>query len=241
MGTPPARHPALSWSRAAQGADGWGYEDEALTRASMARKIDAAADHGIGHLHLRLVLARHRSVFANCALDEGFLGACEQSTGCSSPSCGPDHDWIDLFPAPVAVVPVRRVDAALSRVNARTFREATDHVIEHYFKHPSYWKIDGCPYFSVYELATLIGGLGGVPEARAALDDFRAAGHASGSGFPDLHLNAIVWGVQIASYRTGDQKPRERFNWPPWVSTAFRRYVWTCITTRLAAVPRDTL
>ena len=36
-------------------------------------------------------------------------------------------------------------------VKPETFESLTDYVIENYFKHPSYWKIDGCPYFSIYE------------------------------------------------------------------------------------------
>jgi len=49
-----------------------------------------------------------------------------------------------------------------------------DLLIQHYFKHPSYWRIDGKPYFSFYDLTNLLASLGGVKETRAALDRLRA-------------------------------------------------------------------
>src|SRR5690606_4666324 len=61
-----------------------------------------------------------------------------------------------------------------------------------YFKHPSYWLIDGKPYFSIYEMSLFLESFGSVAEARAALDGFRDK--ARKAGFPDLHINAILWG-----------------------------------------------
>ncbi len=64
-------------------------------------------------------------------------------------------------------------------------------VIEKYFGHPSYFTIAGAPYFSFYDLQALLQSFGGVMDARRALDDFRR--QAQAAGFPDLHLNAVVW------------------------------------------------
>ena len=61
-----------------------------------------------------------------------------------------------------------------------------------YFKHPSYWRVDGKPYFSIYEMSQFLDSFGSIENARAALDQFR--GKARAAGFPGLHLNAIVWG-----------------------------------------------
>ncbi len=71
----------------------------------------------------------------------------------------------------------------------------TDYVVSTYFKHPSYWLIDGRPYFSVYELTKLLETFGSVDAARAALDQFRKKTEAA--GFPGLHLNVVVWGHPI--------------------------------------------
>ena len=75
------------------------------------------------------------------------------------------------------------------------FEQIGDKLIKNYFRHPSYWKIDGNPYLSFYDLTKLLENFGSVPAARAALDAFRAK--AKASGLPGLHLNAVVWGHTI--------------------------------------------
>lgn len=72
------------------------------------------------------------------------------------------------------------------------FEKIGDHVIKDYFLHPSYWRIDGRPYFSFYDLTKLLENLGSTKATRAALDRFRAK--ACTAGLPGLHLNAVVWG-----------------------------------------------
>jgi hypothetical protein len=69
------------------------------------------------------------------------------------------------------------------------------HVIDTYFTHPNHLLIDGKPFFSVYEVGTLLEGLGGVEGARDALDWFRRETIAA--GFPGLHLDMVVWGFGV--------------------------------------------
>ena len=66
----------------------------------------------------------------------------------------------------------------------------TDYVIEHYFSRPNYLTIDGEPYFSIFELAAFVDGLGGLDGAELALERFRAKTIAA--GFSGLHLNTMV-------------------------------------------------
>jgi len=80
-------------------------------------------------------------------------------------------------------------------VTPATFEKICDHVIKDYFQHPSYWRIDGRPYFSFYDLTKLLENFGSVEATRAALDQFRAKARAA--GLPGLHLNAVVWGQPI--------------------------------------------
>lgn len=166
----------------------WGEEDEA-DPGVMAKKIDAAADHGITQFIFDWYWYDDGPFLAR-ALEDGFLKA---------PNVGKlgfalmwaNHDWLDIHPA-------KRQGRTLQfpgAVTPETFETLTDHVVKHYFSHPSLWKIDGRPYFSIYELFTLLGGLGGTEETRAALDRFRAKTVAA--GFPGLHLNAVVWGIPI--------------------------------------------
>jgi len=75
----------------------------------------------------------------------------------------------------------------------KNFDIVVDRIISQYFKQPSYYKIDGKPVFSIYELSTLIKGLGGIENTKDALNSFRKK--TVEAGFPGLHLQAILWGA----------------------------------------------
>jgi hypothetical protein len=62
-------------------------------------------------------------------------------------------------------------------------------VINDYFKDPDYWRVQGRCYFSIYQPAIFIQGMGGVQEARKALDYFRKSAKDSRCG--DIHLNLV--------------------------------------------------
>lgn len=167
----------------------WGYEDESDPLV-MARKIDAATDHGIDAFIFDWYYYND-GPFIDRPLDRGFLGAANNHR-MKFGLMWANHDWQDIHPYrrngprpvlyPGAVMPA-------------TFDKICDLVIERYFKHPSYWMIDGKPYFSIYELTKLLESFGGVAETRAALDRFRAK--TAAAGLPGLHLNAVVWGSPI--------------------------------------------
>ncbi len=103
-----------------------------------------------------------------------------------------NHDWLDIHPYKKGTAQKLPLSG---RVTPKTFEGVCDHVIKDYFSHPSYWKIDGKPYFSFYDLSKLLENFGSVKETRAALDGFRAK--AMAAGLPGLHLNAVVWGQPI--------------------------------------------
>jgi hypothetical protein len=179
----------------------WGYEDES-DPAVMARKIDAAADHAINHFLFDWYW-HNQGPFLNRALDEGFLHAANNNR-LKFALMWANHDWTDIHPAK------RNTPSHLlypGPVTRETFETLTDYIVQNYFSHPSYWTIDGRPYFSIYELMTLMRGLGGTEATRAALDAFRAKTRRA--GFPDLHLNAVVWGVQILPTETAISNPAE--------------------------------
>jgi hypothetical protein len=113
-----------------------------------------------------------------------------------------NHDWYDIQPAKRHGEQKLLYPGAVTRA---VFDHITDTVIERYFKHPSYWKIDGRPYFSIYEFAMFVRGLGGEEAARAALENFRRKTRAA--GLPDLHLNAVMWGVKILTSKESLQDP----------------------------------
>lgn len=58
-------------------------------------------------------------------------------------------------------------------------------------KQPNYFKINGEPVFCIYELGTLVKGLGGIQQTQEALSSFREK--VKKAGFPGLHIQAILW------------------------------------------------
>ncbi|MCU0248442.1 MAG: glycoside hydrolase family 99-like domain-containing protein [Bryobacter sp.] len=177
----------------------WGYEDEADPRV-MARKIDAAASHGITHFIFDWYWYQGGPFLERC-LNDGYLKA---------PNRGrvkfclmwANHDWVDIHPAKLGPQPPLQFPGA---VDAAGFDRMTDHIVRDYFLQPSHWTIGGKPYFSIYELFRLIEGLGGVDATRKALDRFRAK--TRDAGLPGLHLNAVLWGVKILPGEKTVQNP----------------------------------
>ena len=148
----------------------WGYEDEADPKV-MAKKINAASSHGID-IFLYDWYYKDDGPFLQRCLEEGFLKAPNKSK-LKFAIMWANH-W-EVTPA--------------------TFDSVMDICINKYFKDPSYWKIDGCPYFSIYQLYTFINSFGSTEKAIDALQKFRAKTKAA--GFKDLHLNAVQWGLHM--------------------------------------------
>lgn len=166
----------------------WGYEDESDPRA-FEKKNAAAADHGVD-VFLFDWYWHDQGPFLHRGLDEGFLKSGNRQR-MRFALMWANHDWVELFPAQIGKPQTKFYSGGVSRA---TFDRATQHAITAYFSQPNYWKLDGKPYFSIYELMTLVRGLGGMEQARAALDDFRARARAA--GLPGIHLNAVAWGVK---------------------------------------------
>jgi len=179
----------------------WGYGDES-DPAVMARKIDAAADHGIDAFIFDWYWYDD-GPFLERALEKGFLKA-PNNDRLKFAVMWANHDWVDIHPARIGVRPKLLYPGAIT---PETFDRMTDHVIERYFHHPSYWKLDGHPYFSVYELFKLVESLGSLEETKRALEGFREKTVAA--GFPGLHLNAVSWGVRILPGETAFSNPVE--------------------------------
>ena len=118
-----------------------------------------------------------------------------------------NHDWVDIHPAKLSGLGQHARLLYPGAVTRETLDTIADVVVERYFRHPTYWLVDGCPYFSVYDLAKLMEGLGGLEATRDALASFRAKVRAA--GFPDLHLNAVVWSVRILPGETAIASPNE--------------------------------
>jgi hypothetical protein len=163
----------------------WGYDDESKPEGAEMR-IGAAADHGITAFIYDWYWYED-GPFLERALEEGFLKA-RNNDRLKFSIMWANHDWLDMQPAlrnrPFNVLRKGAVDPSV-------FMKATNHMIEKYFSHPSYWRVDGGLYLSVFEIVNLIKSFGTIEHTRAALDDFRNRVRAAGLG--ELHLNATLW------------------------------------------------
>jgi len=176
----------------------WGYEDEANPEV-MARKIDAAADNGVGCFIFDWYYYQD-GVFLERCLNEGFLGA-PNVERMKFFLMWANHHWTDIHPARLDE---RHRVLYQGNVDEAGFRRMVRHVVDDYFSHPSHLKIDGAPVFSIYLLQMFVQSMGSLSQARKALDYFRA--ETRKAGHRDLHLNAIAWQESILE---GEHSPRD--------------------------------
>ena len=154
----------------------WGYEDESEP-AVMRKKIEAAASHGIDAFIFDWYYYED-GLFLERALENGFMPAAMDGR-IKFALMWANHDWRELHPwrsgTPKPIL-------YPGEISDQAFELMTDLIIERYFRHPAYWKIDGKPYFSIYSAKYL-----GSPER---LTRFREK--AVRAGFPGLHINMIL-------------------------------------------------
>ena len=133
----------------------WDETDEADPQV-MARNIDAAADHGIDTFIFDWYWYSD-GPFLQRALDEGFLNA-PNNDRLKFSLMWANHDWIDIHPAKICEKSAEQSSKLLypGTITPDAFDALIDYCVGTYFKHPSYWLMDGCPYFSVYELTKLL-------------------------------------------------------------------------------------
>jgi Glycosyltransferase WbsX len=152
--------------------------------AVASRAVARALDHGVNGFIVDWYWFDN-APFLNAYLDKGLLAA-ERLGEFRFALMWANHEWTDLYPARHGSPPVM-LPAPNTRYHAHC---AFDHIIERYLGHPSYWRLGGMPYFSLYDLPGLVRGLGGIAETAALLDWFRD--RAASAGLPGLHLNGTV-------------------------------------------------
>jgi hypothetical protein len=161
----------------------WGYEDESKVEV-MNRKINTAVAYGIDCFIFDWYYYQD-GPYRNRCLDEGFLASPDnEKLKFSVMWCNHNaiqaHPTSRMFPTPVL---------CSGEVSAKTFFNATEHCIKHYFNRPNYMRVADGLYFSIYRLTDLVVNLGGVVKTRELLDDFRARVRKSGYG--ELHISAV--------------------------------------------------
>jgi hypothetical protein len=166
----------------------WGYEDESNPEV-FERKIAAASGSSIDAFIFDWYWYTD-GPFLESALTGGYLRA-SNNKDVKFGVMWANHDWFDIHPAKMAVAPTLQYSGA---IGPEAFGAMVDRLLE-LFQHPSYLLVNGCPYFSIYELYRFIQSCGGIEGAAQTLKKMRSRVRAL--GFPNLHVNAITWGVKL--------------------------------------------
>ena len=164
----------------------WGYVNEADPYV-MSMQIDAATDHGVNVFIYDWYWYDNRPFLENC-LNDGFLKA---------PNCNKmkfyimwaNHDANYLWD-------IRNSDSlketvwngSVDRVQFETIGKRW---ITQYFTKENYYKINGKPVVSIYDMKNFIGGLGGVEEAAQAMTWLKE--EAKKAGLEGIHFQFIRW------------------------------------------------
>ncbi|MCL2751528.1 MAG: glycoside hydrolase family 99-like domain-containing protein [Firmicutes bacterium] len=165
----------------------WGYVNEADPYV-MEMEINAASDHGVNVFIYDWYWYDNRPFLENC-LNDGYLKA-RNNDKVKFYLMWANHDVDNQWD--VRTSHIQNNIIWPGAVNLSQFKEVCDRLIDKYLCHPSYYRIDNKPVFSIYDIPKLIHGLGGVAQARKALDWFRS--RAVSKGLPGLHLQMIKYG-----------------------------------------------
>lgn len=165
----------------------WGYVNEADPNV-MEMQINAAADHGVNVFIYDWYWYDRRPFLENC-LNDGYLKA-KNNDKVKFYLMWANHNVNYTWDIRNSHLQDSLIwDAAVDR---NEFEKIANRLIEKYFKHPSYYTIDGKPVFMIYDLANLMKGLGGAEATKDAFEWFR--NQAMKAGLPGLHLQMTQWG-----------------------------------------------
>ena len=167
----------------------WGYVNEA-DPAVMAMEIDAAADHGVNVFIYDWYWFDGRPFLEQC-LNDGFLKA-KNNERMKFCLMWANHDANHLWNKEMTDSDALFEVIWRGAVDTETFEAATDRLIEKYFSHPLYYRIDGKPLFMIYDVENLLKGLGGFENTKKRLALLKEKCVAAGLG--GLHLQFIQWG-----------------------------------------------
>ncbi|MDX1357589.1 MAG: glycoside hydrolase family 99-like domain-containing protein [Clostridia bacterium] len=175
-----SKFPGHSWPRKPL----WGYVNEADPKV-MEMQIDAATDHGINVFIYDWYWYDRRPFLENC-LNDGFLKA-ENNEKMKFYLMWANHDADYLWDVRNSHIDNVIWDGAVDR---KEFEIVCNRLLEKYFTHPLYYKINGKPVLSIFSIDRLVKGLGGIEKTAGALKWFNDL--LVKAGMNGLHLQFIL-------------------------------------------------
>ncbi len=168
-----------------------GYLDESDPKC-VEREIDLAADHGIDvFLYDWYWYSGVRNMEE--ALEQGFLRATNRNR-MKFALMWANHDRRDQF-CPEFGKP--RTVWLPSRHSPRDMRRVIDYCIEHYFRQPNYWQVEGGLFFSIFTATKFVEQLGGPSQTRKLLETMNT--RLRKANLPPMHWNGMVRSAKAAA------------------------------------------
>lgn len=165
----------------------WGYCDEADSKV-MEMQIAEAVKHGVNTFIYDWYWYDNRPFLENC-LNDGFLKA----SNCKDmkfyimwANHNATYGW------DYRISSGEDTDVWQGTVTEEQFKIIGKRWIEQYFKLDNYYKIDGKPVISIYDLGNFITGLGGIENAKKCMNDLK--NEAVAAGLKGVHFQLIKWG-----------------------------------------------
>jgi hypothetical protein len=177
----------------------WGYFQESDSKWT-AKEIDLAADNGITCFIYDWYWYSNTGQYLQEGLEKGFLKAPNRNR-LKFAITWANHDWLNIQPATYDNNRIKLTDGKVSR---QLWDTISTYIVEKYFKQPNYWKLDGKPYFSIYEIVNFVNGLGGIDNAKKAIGLLNAK--AIKAGFPGVHFNIMSWQVNDEAVKNIEEK-----------------------------------
>lgn len=167
-----------------------GEFDEATLEAA-EQQIELARAHGVDGFLVDFYWYDDDG-YLEGALERGLLAA-PNVNDISYALMWANHNLVDIFPSDDPRAAPRLLKSG--SIDRAAFERMGRHLLSVHFPRENYLKVDGSPWLSVYELASLVQGLGGIEAAADALEWLRR--EAVKAGFPGIHLDAVVWGFGV--------------------------------------------
>jgi len=167
----------------------WGYLDEADPKV-MEMQIEEAVKHGVNTFIYDWYWFDDRPFLENC-LNDGFLKA-PNNKKMKFYLMWANHDATYCWDHRIS----SRGETVVWRgdVTQEQFHKIGRRWIDQYFTLDNYYKIDGKPLVSIYDLGNFINGLGGIEKAKENMDWLQR--EAKKAGLPGVHFQLIKWGEQ---------------------------------------------